>query len=158
MVTDSLSGNARGGGTSRRPFLRYKDRFEEVFPFYLSIGMTPQQYWDDDCTLARAFREAHEIRLKRESETLWLQGAYIYEILLDVAPMYRAFKPSKPKPYRKEAIPVFEDKKALKKEKEKKQMEEDRAKFRGMVEAFNREFLKKQRGEDDGSADGRTQL
>ncbi len=152
LVTDLLPGNAGDDGNIHCPPFRYTDTFNEIFPFYLSIGMTPEQFWDQDCTLVKSYREAFELREKRQSEMLWLEGAYIYEILLDVAPLYRTFKPKKPKPYRKEPIYRQEEKKKSKEEAEIEQMKVARAEFRGMVERFNREFLKKQEG---GEQDGR---
>ena len=160
LVTDSLPG-IEGGGVNRRPLLRYTDRFREAFPFYLSIGMTEEQYWDGDCTLARDYRKAHELRLKRENEAMWRNGAYIYRIIADMAPLYRTFKPSKPRPYLDEPIDFWPDtSKEKEREAEKKKMEEQRARFRGMVERFNTSFLKKQKEKEmaDGSSDGRTQL
>jgi hypothetical protein len=90
------------GDGSSVPFSKsYTKLFYEIFPFYLSIGMTPEQYWDGDATLARYYRKAEELRRKRKNEELWLQGMYIYEALCDVSPVLNAFakKGTKPNPY-----------------------------------------------------------
>lgn len=99
MVTSSES--AEGGGQSA-PFLNsYTAAFYDLFPYYLSIGMTPEQYWDADPALAKYYRKADELRRKRRNEELWLQGMYIYEALCDVSPVMNAFakKGTKPRPY-----------------------------------------------------------
>jgi hypothetical protein len=72
-----------------------------MFPYYLSIGMSPEQYWDGDSTLTIHYRKADEIRNERKNQELWLQGMYIYEALCDVAPIIHAFakKGTKPRPY-----------------------------------------------------------
>ena len=99
MVTSSES--ADGGGHSA-PFLNsYTTAFYDQFPYYLSIGMTPEQYWDGDPTLAKYYRKADEIQRKRRNHELWLQGLYIYDALCDVAPVFHAFakRGTKPSPY-----------------------------------------------------------
>lgn len=57
----------------------FTELFEKLFPFYLSIGMTYDQFWEDDPKLARYYYEAYEIKRDRENEWLWLQGVYIAE-------------------------------------------------------------------------------
>lgn len=99
MVTSS--GSAKRGGQSA-PFLNsYTTTFYDQFPYYLSIGMTPEQYWDGDPALAKYYREADELRRKRRNEELWLQGMYIYDALCDVAPVLHSFakRGTKPRPY-----------------------------------------------------------
>ena len=73
----------------------------EHFPFYLAMGMTYDQYWNEDCTLVKFYREAHKIKNKQRNQELWLQGLYIYEALCDVSPVLHAFakKGTKPTPY-----------------------------------------------------------
>ena len=99
MVTSSES--VAGDGQSVPHFNSYTAKFYEIFPFYLSIGMTPEQYWDGDSSLPKYYRKAHEIQRKRRNEDLWLQGMYIYEALCDVSPMLHAFakRGTKPHPY-----------------------------------------------------------
>ena len=79
-----------------------------MFPYYLSIGMTEEQYWDRDCTLVKAYRDADKLRLERQNTMLWLQGQYIYEALCDVSPVFHAFakKGTKPAPYRDAPYPL----------------------------------------------------
>lgn len=101
--------------------VRYSDQFREIFPHYLALGMTPEQFWDMDCTLARDYRRADEIRQERKNQEMWLQGMYIYEALVDASPVFRSFSKSgtRPHPYAKKPYPIFE--KTWKKDKESKQ-------------------------------------
>jgi hypothetical protein len=85
----------------------YSQVFEEMFPVYLALGMTADQYWHDDCMLARAYREADEIRQRRRNQELWLQGMYVYEAICDCAPLLHAFaKRPKPQPYSSAPYPI----------------------------------------------------
>lgn len=48
-----------------------------LFPYYLSIGMTYEQFWEDDVELINDFSKAEEYRQLKLNNQLWLQGAYI---------------------------------------------------------------------------------
>ena len=99
MVTSSES--ADGSGQSAPILNSYTKAFYDQFPYYLSIGMTPEQYWDGDPTLAKYYRKADELQRQRRNQELWLQGLYIYDALCDVAPVFHAFakRGTKPRPY-----------------------------------------------------------
>lgn len=99
MVTSSES--AEGSGRSAPFSNSYTSMFNDQFPYYLTIGMTPDQYWDGDPMLAKYYRKADELRRKRKNEELWLQGMYIYEALCSVSPVLHAFakRGTKPLPY-----------------------------------------------------------
>lgn len=131
MVSDSLSDDDSADEGSERgnrfasPF-PYTDIFEKKFPYYLSIGMTEEQYWDRDCCLVKFYREAEEIRRERVNQELWLQGMYFYDALARVSPILHAFakKGTKAQPYVEEAYPINKKKMEdaqLKKEKAKSQ-------------------------------------
>lgn len=91
-------------------FTTYTEQFYKVFPFYLSIGMTYDQFWNEDCCLTKYYRQAYELKKKQKNEELWLQGMYIYEALCDVSPVLHAFakKGTKPLKYPVEPYPLSE--------------------------------------------------
>lgn len=80
-------------------------KFEELCPFFISIGMTYEQFWYEDLTIAKMYLKAYRIKQEREIEMdqwhMWKQGMYIYEALCDVSPVLHAFSKSgtKPLPY-----------------------------------------------------------
>ena len=92
----------------RSPFLTYTEQFYEVFPYYLSIGMTAEQFWDGDPTLTIYYRRAEELRAERMNQELWLQGMYIYDALCDVSPILHSMakKGTKPHPYPDAPYPI----------------------------------------------------
>lgn len=108
-------------GDQSAPLTTYTQRFYEAFPYYLAIGMTPEQYWDGDPELAKYYRKAEEIRNEKRNQELWLQGMYIYEALCDASPIFHAFakKGTKPRPY--STSPYALTVKEQKKEKEAKE-------------------------------------
>lgn len=78
------------------------DIFEELFPFYLSIGMSYTEYWESDPTLTRYFRKAYLEKQKAIDYQCWLQGRYIYDgVCLIANSMFdKNFKETYPKePY-----------------------------------------------------------
>lgn len=75
----------------------------------MSIGMTYDEFWNQDVGLVEVYRKAMELRDKRRNQELWLQGMYIYEALCDASPLFRfSMKKGsiKPEPYVKEPYPI----------------------------------------------------
>lgn len=109
----------------------------------MSIGMTYDEFWNQDVELVRAYREADELRRRRQNESLWLQGMYIYEALCNVAPIFHAFakKGTKPTPYPKEPYPITEAQVRERKEREaKEKVERLKAEFAAFAEQMRRKM------------------
>lgn len=109
LVSGSLSSDDEGSGSQVvAPLKTYTDTFNEQFPYYLSIGMTEEQYWDRDCMLVKFYREADELRTEKISFEAWLQGKYVYDAICATSPILHAFakKGTKPVPYMNEPYPV----------------------------------------------------
>ena len=143
LVSSSLSTTEEVGQNGSSSSFTYTDKFYELFPYYLSIGMSPEQYWDSDSTLVKYYRKAEELRNEKRNQELWLQGMYIYEALCDVSPVLHAFakKGTKPSPYSTKPYPL--NKKQVEKEEEVKQrkLAEKGKKFmEAMVASINKKF------------------
>jgi len=104
--------------------LSYTHCFEEQLPFYMAIGMTWSEFWDDDCEKARFYRKAHKLRQNMENQKLWMLGAYVYEALCDVSPVLNAFAKAgtKPNPYRTEPFPLTKQEVEHKQEERKERL------------------------------------
>lgn len=76
--------------------------FEEVFPYYLAVGMTYEQFWYGSPDLVIPYRRADDIRRRRMNEELWLAGMYTADALAStVGNMFSKQKyayPSEPRP------------------------------------------------------------
>ena len=141
MVTSSES--AEGSGLSAPFSNSYTATFYDHFPYYLSIGMTPEQYWDGDPSLAKYYRKAHELQRKRKNEDLWLQGMYIYEALCDVSPIMNGFakKGTKPHPYTDRPYSITsEDRKEERKIKEQRDREKAKQYMLSKMAKINKTF------------------
>jgi len=122
------------------PSLSYTEQFYSHLPFYLSIGMTYDQYWNEDCCLVEYYRKAHRLKQKRDNEMAWLQGMYIYEALCDVSPILNAFakKGTKPHSYPTEPYAITSQDIRQKREKQEKlKYERIKAKMGAFAMAFN---------------------
>lgn len=112
---------------------------ESQFPYYLSIGMTYEQYWNGEPSLVKYYRQAEELRLKKQNQMLWLQGMYIYDALCDVAPVLHAFAASGTKPQPYPGYPYAITKQEME-EKEAREKEEARKKALQSFEIWAAKF------------------
>lgn len=102
--------------------------FEDNCPFFIAIGMSYQQYWEEDPTIAKYYLKAYKIQEERTEWMLWKLGVYGYEALCDVSPVLHAFakKGTKPLPFADK--PLFIDNSVMETAKEKQEKEEKEAK------------------------------
>jgi hypothetical protein len=143
LVSSSLSATEESGQASSFSSFTYTEKFYELFPYYLAIGMTPEQYWEGDCTLPKYFRKAEELRNERRNQELWLQGMYVYEAICDVAPILHAFakKGTKPTPYSSKPYPLTERQvEQEEEEKQRKVAEKGKRFMEAMAAAINKKF------------------
>jgi hypothetical protein len=143
LVSSSLSATEEGGQPNSPSSITYTEKFYELFPYYLSIGMTFDQYWNDDCTLVKYYRKAEELRNEKRNQELWLQGMYVYEALCDVAPVLHAFakKGTRPAPYSTKPYAITEKQiKQDEEEKQRKLAEKGKKFMEAMAISVNKKF------------------
>lgn len=133
--SDIESAKREGGSLNRSTLPSYAEAFYAKFPYYLSIGMSEKQYWDDDSTLVTYYREAEQLRLERVNQEAWLQGMYVYDAITRVAPILRAFakKGTKPQPYVDEPYPINN---RMREDAEKKREKEKEERGMRYMQAF----------------------
>ena len=128
----------------------YGDIFDELFPHYLLMGMTPEQYWDGESGLKRAFRKAYELKVEHEQRAAdrnnWFMGWYMIRVLQAVPLLVGGLnvKSSTKLPEYPEK-PFLEEIEIRQKEESRKKHEEDQAKlamamFQAMATRFNKNF------------------
>ncbi len=83
--------------------------FREVFPYYLAMGMTYDEFWRGDPSLVRDYRKARDIRMRQDEWARHRQGQYVFAALMAVAPVIKPFvKDLKPGNYPDEPWPLTE--------------------------------------------------
>lgn len=114
--------------------------------------MTCDQFWNQDVELVKAYREANKIKRDLKNQDMWMQGAYIYEAILDAAPVLRfsfSKKPPKPIPYREQPyeLRTGQRKQEAGKSEELTRQEKSDKKAKAMMEMFmvsiNKKFEEK---------------
>ena len=127
----------------------------------MSIGMTYDEFYNQDVCMAPAYRKAAELRDKRQNQELWLQGMYVYEALCDASPLFRfSMKKGsiKPEPYVKEPYPITAAEVRQRREQEARKKEERlKAEFALFAERMRKKMPQEahpvKRGEENGNND-----
>lgn len=105
-VSESFNELGRDGYkiTARPQF--FTEQFERVCPYYIAFGMTYAEFWDGACEIAKAYRKAHEIKLREQNQYAWLQGAYVYQAVGALAPALKAFSKGRAQNYMDEPFAI----------------------------------------------------
>ena len=123
-----------------QPPKTYAEQFKEVCGWYMSIGMTYDEFWEGDALLPKYYREAHEYKQTQKNQDLWLQGMYIYEAVSVVVGNALRKKGSTPQKYTEKPYCITKLEKQHEKEqqeiKEKKNREKPKAIFSAWAERF----------------------
>ena len=122
--------------------------FDELFPDYLMMGMTPEDYWDGESSLKPAYRKAYQLKIENEQRIAdrdnWYMGQYILAALQSFPLLVAGLNVKKGA-----QLPDYPDKPFLQKMEEEKQEEvrrkqqEDQSRlamamFQAMVSKFNK--------------------
>lgn len=70
---------------------KLSDYFEEVCPYFMSIGVTYRQFWYGNFEICTYALKAEELRRKRVNQEQWWMSIYIRRTLLDVSAAFRDF-------------------------------------------------------------------
>ena len=137
------------------------DIFEELCPFFISIGMTYKEFWEDDVTIPKSYLKAYKMKIEREQEInewrMWKQGVYVYEALCDVSPILHAFskKGTKPLPYPTKPYGVEERQEKKSKEQMEQEAKNERLRaqirFNNWARATKKHFEKEAGGQLNGN-------
>lgn len=147
LVSGSPSTDDTVEGRSESSAVSYGKQFWDMFPVYLAMGMTEEQYWDGDPMLAKYYRKAEEIRNERRNQELWLQGMYVYDAILCASPILHAFakKGAKPKPYPTQPYALTaKERKKEKEDKERKVYAKGKQYMEAFMASTNKKFQKPQ--------------
>ena len=140
----SSNGIGRGGNGNAEPPANSRKIFADMFPQYLAMGMSYDEYYKQDCELVIAYRKAEKMKRIKANEDMWRQGLYIYQAVSRVAPLLIPFaKKPKAEPYLKEPIPMFEEEQHTEQAK-KSAVDNDKgiAYMNAMMNVINKKFGK----------------
>jgi hypothetical protein len=69
-------------GDDLKPRKKYSEIFEELCPFYMSIGMSYEQYWDGESDIPKYVRKEYKLRQEALNYEAWLKGLYVYDAVI----------------------------------------------------------------------------
>lgn len=132
----------------------YFEIFEQLCPYYMSIGMSYDDFWHGDVWMVKAYRQANELRDKKRNLEFWQQGVYFFEALCDASPLFRFSMKNgtiSAEPYPKEPFPITAAEVREREEREARKKEERlKAEF-----ALFAEQMRKQMSQETHPNDGR---
>lgn len=140
----SSNGIGGGEGSNTQPTTNSRKIFADMFPQYLAMGMSYDEYYKQDCELVIAYRKAEKMKRIKANQDMWLQGLYVYQAVSRVAPLLIPFtKNPKAEPYLKEPIPMFEEEQHTEQAK-KSAVDNDKgiAYMNAMMNVINKKFGK----------------
>ena len=80
-----------------------------MFPYYLSLGCSYNEYWNAPAEVASAYYDAEIFRKERRNYEAWLQGLYFKNALdASLAMAFWDKKHAKPEPYLEHPIAFTE--------------------------------------------------
>lgn len=132
-------------------YVSLSERFEELCPIFMNIGMTYKEFWEEDPTITKDFLVAFKMKQKNEIRNkeweIWKQGMYVYEALIDVSPILHAFsKAKKPLPYPERPYGLKDDEEEKDEVTKEQERENERLKatvfFNNWARATKKQFKK----------------
>lgn len=109
------------------------------------MGMTCEQFWEQDCLLVIPYRKAYQIKQEQQNQFAWLQGMYFYQALCDVSPVLHAFAKSgtKVRPYPDKPYEFMNAKRMTPEEKNEQKKQNAIDYMEKMTAQFNQSFNKR---------------
>ncbi|MBR6984163.1 MAG: hypothetical protein IKH75_11690 [Ruminococcus sp.] len=111
-LTAISSSNGIGGGEGSNTQTATNSRkiFADVLPHYLAMGMTSDEFYNQDHELVIAYRKGYKLERKQRNEDLWLQALYVYQAVSRVSPLFNPFnKHPKPEPYLNKPFALYDE-------------------------------------------------
>lgn len=113
------------------------DVFNRLCPYYMSYGMSYENYWHGDPWAMRAYKEAYMLRNKQANMMSWLQGAYFTNALSVVLGNAFSKKGTPPKQYMAEPMDIFPKTEAEEKAEEERKQKQLIAKLNAWKKVFD---------------------
>lgn len=131
LVSDCCPEDLNGDGGGNTP-ISFSETFYNHLPYYLSVGMTWDEYWKDDVCKVIYYRKKDKLDRQRKNNELWLEGVYFYKALQCVVPALIPFnKNPKVEQYLDEPIALTKEEQE---ERERKKNQESLLRLRDALQ------------------------
>lgn len=122
----------------------------KVFPQYMAMGMTYDEFWHGPSFLAQAYRQAYEERRHQEEWARWRHGAYIYNAILLAAPVLKPFVKGKVEPGKYPSEPWPLTKKEAEEREQRIELENTRQFIKRLEAESERALKQREEASNDG--------
>lgn len=138
-AVSSSNGIGSGESSNTQPATNSRELFAKIFPKYLAMGMSYDEFYDKDHELVIAYRQAYKDKRRQANEDMWRQGVYVYQAVVRAAPLLIPFnKNPKPESYLDKPIPMFEE--DVENEKDSAVVNKGLAYMQAMMISINKKF------------------
>lgn len=118
----------------------YTSVFEELCPYYMSMGMSYHDFWYGVPYLVKAYYKCHELKMKQKNQEMWWQGVYFMKALECTVGSMFAKKGSKRPEYPKQPFDLFPKDDKEKEREAEKERQKAIASFKNLESAMKRKF------------------
>lgn len=99
-----------GGDVSDPPeSVSFAEAFLQLEPLYLSFGMSRDEFWHGEPRTAKVYRQAYEIRRRRQNTDAWRDGQYTLAALQSALGALFAKNKSQIPHYPEEPFPLTDE-------------------------------------------------
>lgn len=118
--------------------------FEYCFPYFLSWGMSYEQFWNGEPSLVKYYLKARELKVQEDNTNAWLQGIYFTQALNSALSNVFAEKKSDRVQYFEKPIAVTKEQIEIERaKKEEEEFIKQKNSFLRLVGRINKEIEEK---------------
>ena len=77
--------------STQKEYSSFTEVFEEMCPYFMSIGVTYEQFWYGDFDICKYALKAEKLRNVKKNNDFWWNSLYIFRALLDASPAFHDF-------------------------------------------------------------------
>ena len=128
----------------------YTAVFEAVCPYFMSIGVSYDEFWNGDFEICKYAQKAEILRKKRKNQDAWWNSIYTFRALCDASVLFHDFVDKKPELKFSTEIPLplsMKEAEEQEKAKKTKEMEAFAAKMEAFAQTHNANMKKEEKKE-----------
>ena len=118
------------------------DLLDELCAYYMSIGVTYDEFWYGDYTRLKYYVKKHDLEIEQKNYYCWLQGLYVYDALNVVIGNAFSKRNAKKQNYVEKPIPVLPKTESQKEADAIKERQKAIESFEAMKAAWDKKMKK----------------
>lgn len=140
-ISSSTVEQAVSVGSATETHGNLSEVFSKVFPAYLNMGMSYDEFYNKDHTLAADYRHIFKQKREKENFDMWLMGLYVYQAISRTAPLLIPFNEHpNPEPYLDKPLPIYDKVESAEEKKANAVAEKGMAYMKAKMIEINKRF------------------